>query len=46
MIGLDGEVDVPVAEVLVGDRIVVARASAFLWTARCLKARRRWTSPC
>ncbi len=29
----------PVAEVLVGDRLVVqARASAFRWTARCWKA--------
>jgi Cu+-exporting ATPase len=35
LLGRDGEVDVPVAEVLVGDRMVVRPASAFRWTARC-----------
>jgi Cu+-exporting ATPase len=46
LLGRDGEVDVPVAEVMVGDRLVVRPASAFRWTAAFWRATRRWTSPC
>jgi Cu+-exporting ATPase len=37
LLGRDGEVDVPVAEVMVGDRWWCALASAFRWTAALLE---------